>query len=168
MMAVPFVVIIGFILYYSITLATGEEIVLKVMPIDPVDLFRGNYVDLGYRDISNLDLNEVGADKEFLEGEVLYATLSKKEEFWTVDMISHKKIFVNENEVCMKGKVRSVRGDRVGVEWGIESFFLPAEKAKEVESSVRRGNVSSVVSVDESCNSVLKALIVGNETVKTK
>ena len=38
------VLILGFVAYKEMTLQTGEEVVLKTVPVDPRDLFRGDYV----------------------------------------------------------------------------------------------------------------------------
>ncbi len=38
----------GFIAYKEYTLRTGTEVILKTMPVDPRDLFRGDYVTLNY------------------------------------------------------------------------------------------------------------------------
>ena len=39
---------------------TGEEVALRVEPIDPIDPFRGAYVDLGYPDLPGQPLQESG------------------------------------------------------------------------------------------------------------
>lgn len=168
MVSIPAVVILGFIFFKMFTLTTGQDILLEVpRPIDPTDLFRGNYVTLGY-DISSLDLNEISFDHNFSKEETVYAILSKKDKFWTVDSTSHSKPSLSENQVCMKGEVTSSYNHQIRVNWGIGSFFSPPEQAKEIEKERWKGNVSSIVTVDSYCNSVLKALVVGNETVKTK
>jgi uncharacterized membrane-anchored protein len=44
----------GFIGFKEFTLRTGEEVLLKTLPVDPRDLFRGDYVILRY-DVSRVD-----------------------------------------------------------------------------------------------------------------
>ena len=156
LIAVPFIVILAFILIKSFTLTTGTDILLETAPIDPVDLFRGNYVALSYV-ISTVNLETTPHDKEFIEKETIYALLSQKDEFWTIDKVSHKKPQVQQNQVCMKGKVTSSwRENQVRVEWGIESFFLPTDQAKKVERE--REDAKAGITVDSRCASVLKAL----------
>lgn len=168
MMCIPAAIILGFILFKMSTLITGQDILLEIpRPIDPTDLFRGNYVTLWYT-ISNIDLSEITYDYEFSRDETVYAILSKKEKFWTVDSVSHSKPKLNENQVCLKGKVGSSRDNQIRVKWGIESFFSPPEQAKEIEKEKWSGNVSSIVTVDSYCDSVLRALVVKDEIIKTK
>jgi uncharacterized membrane-anchored protein len=45
---VPLLILIGICLKPFYTLLTGEEIILKTKPVDPSDLFRGDYVSLSY------------------------------------------------------------------------------------------------------------------------
>ena len=57
MISIPAIIILGFISFKMFTLTTGEDILLEIpRPIDPVDLFRGNYVNLWYN-ISEVNLN---------------------------------------------------------------------------------------------------------------
>src|SRR3989344_7626444 len=107
MMSIPAIVILGFIFFKMFTITTGQDILLEIpRPIDPTDLFRGNYIALQYS-ISRLDLNKIYYDDEFSGDETVYTVLSKKEKFWTVDSVLHSKPNLNENQVCLKGKVRS-------------------------------------------------------------
>ena len=50
------IIIGGFVAYQEFTLKTGQEVLLKVQPVDPRDLFRGDYVVLRY-DITRVDSN---------------------------------------------------------------------------------------------------------------
>ena len=51
-------ILAGMIGYRYYWVETGEKIFLRVSPVDPRDLFRGDYVSLSY-DISNLDLDQL-------------------------------------------------------------------------------------------------------------
>jgi uncharacterized membrane-anchored protein len=53
----------GMIAYRQHWVNTGERILLRTMPVDPRDIFRGDYVNLTY-EISNLDLDALGANPE--------------------------------------------------------------------------------------------------------
>jgi len=167
-MAIPAIVIIGFLSFKIFTVTTGQDILLEIpRPVDPTDLFRGNYVNLRYS-ISNLNLNNTQIDYNFSGDEIVYAVLSKKEKFWTIDALYHSRPQLSENQVCMRGEVTSVYKNQIHINWGVESFFSPKEQAQEVEKERWRSNVSSIVTVDKYCNSVLKALLVGNETVQMR
>ena len=51
----------AFIAYKEYTLQTGKEVLLKTVPVDPRDLFRGDYVTLRY-EIGTLNLRDGQAE----------------------------------------------------------------------------------------------------------
>jgi uncharacterized membrane-anchored protein len=66
----------GIIAYRHYWVATGEKILLKTAPVDPRDIFRGDYIDLRY-DISQLDLDALGVKETFTGTEKVYIILEK-------------------------------------------------------------------------------------------
>jgi uncharacterized membrane-anchored protein len=68
--------LIGIITYRQYWVATGERILLKTAPVDPRDIFRGDYVNLGY-EISTLDLGALGTKESFKPNEKVYIILEK-------------------------------------------------------------------------------------------
>ncbi|NYT19584.1 MAG: GDYXXLXY domain-containing protein [Methanosarcinales archaeon] len=145
-----------------VTLSLGKDILLKTEPVDPRDVFRGDYVTLNY-EISTIDLGETPYDHDFLMGESIYATLSEKEKYWTIDSVSHTKPDINDKEVCMKGTVRGSYDDIVAVSWGIESYFVPEGEGIPIQMQME--NTSVIVSVGPGCSPVLKQLLIDDEPV---
>ncbi len=70
------VLLIGIVAYRQHWVDTGEKILLKTAPVDPRDIFRGDYVSLRY-DISALDLDELGVKEGFKNNEKVYVILEK-------------------------------------------------------------------------------------------
>lgn len=165
LMSIPAIVILSIIAVKWFTIFFGQEILLKIEPVDPRDLFRGDYVALRY-EISRINLNEIPNDSDFFIGDTIYASLSKKEKFWTIDSVSHSKLVLDENQVCMKGKVERTFNDQVIISWGIESYFVPEGKGRQIEQDMVARNVSAIVSVDFTCSSVLKQLLVNDEPIE--
>ena len=165
LMSFPAVVILSIIAVKWFTVLFGQEILLKNEPVDPRDLFRGDYIALRY-EISRIDLNQIPHDSDFSIGDTIYASLSKKEKFWTIDSVSHSKRVPYEDQVCMKGKVERTFDDQVIVSWGIESYFVPEGKGRQIEQDMIARNVSAIVSVDFTCSSVLKQLLVNDEPIE--
>lgn len=162
-MLVPATVILAFISYNYYTLSTGTEILLKTAPIDPRDLFRGDYVRLNY-EISTIDLSKTPPDRGFAIGEEVYAVLTSGEKYWNVIRAEHKKPVLGENEVCMRGTVDSAFNDRLSVYWGIESYFVPEGEGRGIEREIR--NVSVKATVDSQCRALIKELLINDEPVK--
>jgi len=65
------------IAYRQYWVATGEKILLKSAPVDPRDIFRGDYVALRY-DISSLDLDTVTTKEVFGPKDKVFVTLQKR------------------------------------------------------------------------------------------
>jgi len=61
----------GIIAYREYWIATGDKVVLKTTPVDPRDIFRGDYVNLTY-EITNLLLDSQSQKPDFLPGQPIY------------------------------------------------------------------------------------------------
>jgi uncharacterized membrane-anchored protein len=66
----------GIIAYRQYWVSTGERIMLRTEPVDPRDIFRGDYVVLTY-EISNLDLTALGSNEKFSSKERIYVVMEK-------------------------------------------------------------------------------------------
>lgn len=105
--AVQISFILGMIFFHQLALVSGQKIFLKIVPIDPLDLFRGYYAHVDY-DISRIFTSQIRVDREdFRRGEYIYATLTKDlgEKGYKVSAISHKKPLLNSDELVIKGRV---------------------------------------------------------------
>lgn len=163
LISAPAMVILAFMGIQLFTAMTGEDILLKTAPVDPRDLFRGDYVNLRY-EISSIDLNETPHDLDFAPGEVIHGSLSKKETFWTIDFLSHDKPVLKDDQVCMRGLVTGTFENNISVQWGIESYFIPEGKGREIERQME--NISAIVAVDSSCRPVLRKLLVNGQPLE--
>jgi len=70
-------ILAGMIGYRYYWVETGEKIMLRVSPVDPRDLFRGDYVSLAY-EISSLDLDRLSVKEGFRPKEKVYVILEKE------------------------------------------------------------------------------------------
>lgn len=171
----------GFILYKEYTLRTGTEVILKTEPVDPRDLFRGDYVTLNY-EISTLDLEDVPAeDAYFGYNDRIYLALTLEGGYGVP-----KKIYRSppDDELYIKGTVRDIIYDwgeaedgfiseephlkELRVEYGIESYFVPEGRGIEIESQqwTGREKVNVKVVVDKYGNAVIKSLLIDGKEVE--
>ncbi|SVE43716.1 uncharacterized protein METZ01_LOCUS496570, partial [marine metagenome] len=118
----------GFVAFKEFTLQTGDEILLKTRPVDPRDLFRGDYVVLRY-DISTLttdDLTYKGTD--FKAGEKIYVLLNVD------DNKIGSLLNIDKNKpkegTFIKGIVKNTDDNTLNIEYGIESYFVPEGEGK--------------------------------------
>ena len=104
-----------FILYLSMPLIGGKTVVLKTQPVDPFDIFRGQYMTISY-EISRIDF-----PPEAKEGDPVYVSLEEDEDgIWNGKGSSLNK---PDGGVFIKGTLRqSWRG--LTAEYGIEQYFF--------------------------------------------
>ena len=102
----------GFIAYKEYTLRTGTEVTLKTVPVDPRDLFRGDYVVLNY-EISTLDLDEIPAEDHFEYNDPVYLGLELKDGYGVP-----KKIYraPPKDELYIRGKVKGILYEEIPIE----------------------------------------------------
>jgi uncharacterized membrane-anchored protein len=162
---------LSWIVYDRISLLrNGREIVVEVIPVDPRDLFRGDYVILGY---GFNRTGEVEVDPGVRQGDSVYATLVPKgPEVWEISTInSSYPENVAPDSVVLKGVVSNVwnRGPdtkpAANVRYGIESYFVPEGTGKELETQVRDKRIAAVIAVGKKGDAAIKALIVDGKRV---
>lgn len=153
-------------------LKAGHEITLPVKPLDPRDLFRGNYVTLGY-DVSTLNRLNMPEERaaELRWGSTVFVTLSPKADGgWTVkDVTPEFPSQVAAGDVVLKGRVRNVWAQANGsdrtlnVRYGIETYFVPEGTGQALESQVRDHKIEAIVVVGSDGTAALKGLVIDGE-----
>ena len=141
-------------------LAFGKSVVLQTAPVDPRDIFRGDYVVLRY-EISTL--SNIPGLRTVKEGDKAYVRLEQRVDIWEATEIS--KVPREEWAVFISGKVTNVRDNRITMEYGIEAYFVPEGKGREIE---RAGDIKVRVSLDRSGIAIIKNLIVDGATFQLR
>lgn len=137
---------------------TGEEVTLRVAPVDPIDPFRGAYVDLSYPDLPGaspeLDepVTEEEAEQQAEERGTAYVPLTRQGELWVGGPVQRTAPADGLYLRCDDSSWR--------LECGIESWFLPQDEAKGLEEAVRDGQAVATVKVDGSGNAALIGITV--------
>lgn len=121
---------------------TGDEYRLRVRPVDPIDPFRGAYVDLAYEGF------DAPADGDGFDGTV-YVALRRDGDAWVGTGVV--------GERPESGPYVTCESDGWSAECGIESWFLSQERAKEVEVELADGGIARV-RIDGSGRAVLVAV----------
>ncbi|MFJ9389416.1 GDYXXLXY domain-containing protein [Nocardioides sp. NPDC101246] len=117
---------------------TGEEIRLRVEPVDPIDPLRGAYVDLAYPDLSSRSTEKT---------EDVYVSLARSGKVWKATTVSTERPAERPFLKC--------HDDGWRLSCGIESFFVPQDRAREIEADVNGGDAVAVVKVDSRGNAAL-------------
>ena len=122
-------------------LAFGRELRLRAQPVDPLDVFRGNYVVLRY-EISNVTVRSPAR-----RGERVCVALSERDGAWSGSFGVPAPS--GDTVICGQARDDAEAGEQVGVEYGIETYYASAERARKIEDSIGRGAVYAVVDLDE-------------------
>lgn len=137
--AVQFFILTGMVVKASMPLWTGTEVRLKTIPVDPRSMFRGNYARLNYA-ISTLPEDALAqTQKRIRTGEVVYVSLRKSAD----DLYEYAgaSLAKPDSGIFLRGRANRY-GPPYRLEYGIEAFFAPKEKALQLEKDLRNGGVA--------------------------
>jgi uncharacterized membrane-anchored protein len=145
----------------------GREITLPIVPVDPRDLFRGDYARLGY-DISRLP-------RSLLDGPAparnapFYVTLQRGNDgVWKPLKVTRDyPADLGSDRVVLKARVHWTGGSgferaqkEVFAHYGIESYFVPEGTGIALEKLARERKLAAVIAVDSKGNAAIKGLSV--------
>jgi len=153
---VPVIILIAMTLVPLLTMFFGEEILLETRPVDPRDLFRGDYVNLSFA-IQDVDKSlfpeQLKNRKTFYDykNKDLYAILKKTDEYYEIDHMSFTK---PDDQYYLQAKVRLYRPldeenrhESIYVEYQIDRYFIPENTGKALEEMSRKGELVAKVKV---------------------
>jgi len=158
-------------------LRSGQEVRLEIVPVDPRDLFRGDYVVLGYR-IGTVDLPK-GATSSFSRGQKVFVTLRPDANNKSRAVaISAEQPAASGSDIVISGIVSSSSacpfnesgardckaGTRaVDVRYGLESYFVPQCDVNETATTEKALEV--VAAVAPSGQAAIKRLLIDGKPV---
>ncbi|WP_269930003.1 GDYXXLXY domain-containing protein [Aminobacter sp. HY435] len=161
-------------------LRDGAEVLLKVEPVDPRDLLRGDYVRLGY-DISRIPVEKVEnlpqGELASAEGPIVVRLKKGADGYWSASTawLGIDSTVAGADEVDIRGTVSSgwslSPGSTIAVDYGIERYYVPEGEGLAIEEEMRRRNAGAEpelrsfgvkVAVDRDGSAQIKALMDGD------
>lgn len=143
-------------------LDSGERVTLATRPVDPRDLFRGDYVVLRY-EISIVDLFEVAWIGDQVEpNETVWVALDTSERIARPTAVSSDGPI--PGAVSIRGTIMGSSPESVAIKYGIEEYFVPEGTGREVEMAQE---VEIVVAVAEDGDSIIDYLILDGQKWRT-
>jgi uncharacterized membrane-anchored protein len=131
-------VLVALIGFNDRAIAGGDEITLRTVPGDPVDLFRGRYVTLRY------EISSIEPADGMRPGDAVYVPLSESQGVWSGALGFS---YPPRDGTFIRGTVRHIDGRTAEVEYGIETYYTDEEDARRLE---RAGTLLVTVAVDDS------------------
>ena len=153
------VVVLGAMIVQRATpLVTGDTLLLRVVPVDPRDLFRGDYVILSY-DFSRVPPGKIEGlprsryNTEDWQGQSVYVSLAPEPDgqHWRAEKFSTSRP-ASGKYLC---------GTLTGwgrIECGIESYYVQEGTGREYEQAIRSRKLSAEVAVTSNGQATLRAL----------
>lgn len=155
-------------------LRNGKEVLLKVEPIDPRDLLRGDYILLGY-DISRIPaklIANIPAGKLTTDDTLLVVRLKKGADgYWlaTTAWFGQAPSPAGPDEADIVGKVASgwdLGPDAtIAPDYGIERFYLPEGEGMPIQNDMRVRPFGIRVALAANGTAQIKALMDGDKTL---
>ena len=143
----------------AIPLVTGQTVLVRVQPVDPRDLFRGDYVILSY-DFSRASRDSVQGlserdvwDSRKTEGRPVYVTLVPDSDrvHWRAGKYT---LAQPDGGLFLKGQM----GRYGSLQFGIESFFVQEGSGHMYERAIREHKLSAELAVTSSGQAALRGL----------
>jgi uncharacterized membrane-anchored protein len=136
----------------EMAIRTARTVTLKTAPIDPRSLFAGNYMWLTY-DISSMTPQKAGlTPSEFRKlpySGLVYAKLAIGKP-WAklIRITTHKPDKLEPGVIYLRGRVRENYHDMMTVDYGIDRYYIPENKADEVARLQRWGPKHPIITVE--------------------
>lgn len=142
---------------------SGTVVPLELVPVDPRDLLRGDYVIINLA-IGRLSADLPGAD-DIKSGQAVYVELRQdgKEAARPVSISQSPQ---HSGELVIAGTVTSLSGETIWVDYGIDAFFLPEGEGRVIER-LDTSRVQLEVAVAEDGRSLPLTLLVDGKAFKS-
>ena len=157
--AAQLLILVGMIALRAIPLVTGQTVLVRVQPVDPRDLFRGDYVILSYdfsrvppQDIEGVSESESRKRSKW-EGRTVYVPLvpDTNRTHWRADKATVVK---PASGLFLKGQM-----ERYGsLKFGIEAYYVEEGTGLRYEQAIRDRQLSAELAVTSSGQAALRNL----------
>ena len=145
--------VIAMLAYAYAPIYFGKDILIRTTVYDPRDMFRGDYVRLSYGFAGIYELDKRGLSKRRqLHGTEIYAVLKQdKDGKYKFDRYSFER---PNGGMFLAGRV-----DYNTAKFGIEAFFMPPKKARQMERDMMESNATAVISVMDNGKARIKDIV---------
>jgi uncharacterized membrane-anchored protein len=153
------VILLGMIALRAVPLMTGQTVLVRVVPVDPRDFFRGDYVILSYdfsrtspEKVEGLVMNERARWSKW-EGRTVYVPLVADSDrvHWRAEKITVVK---PDTGLFLKGQM----GRYGSLQFGIESYYVQEGTGHRYEQAIRDRKLSAELAVTSAGQAALRGL----------
>lgn len=158
------------ILSRAAVLRDGQEVLLKVEPIDPRDWLRGDYVRLNYeiRNVPATVLENPGATDTAPEGDIHVRLGRDPDGYWRVraaSLTTPLRAPATEGEVDVLGRASAGWSHAADltlfVDYGINRYYVPEGEGRAIEADMRERPFGILAAIGNDGRAQIKALMDG-------
>jgi uncharacterized membrane-anchored protein len=157
--AAQLVILVGMIAARAVPLVTGQTVLVRVVPVDPRDLFRGDYVTLSY-EFSRVTPDKVEGlssaervRRSKWEGRTVYVPLVLDS-----DRVHWRAAKVTVKKPAARPYLRGQMSGYGSLEFGIEAYYLQEGTGRRYEQAIRDRQLSAELAVTSSGQAALRGL----------
>jgi uncharacterized membrane-anchored protein len=163
-------ILLFLVISHATILRNGAEVLLKAAPVDPRDLLRGDYITLNY-DISHVPVTTLVGARPTTDGE---RTLSVRLQgqangYWGIAESSFDRLPAKADTVVLQTRPFDYRPSAdvttIGVDYGIESFYVPEGEGHHLEQAPADGALAVAVRISASGTAQIKTLLLDGKPV---
>ena len=148
--------VIAMLAYAYAPIYFGKDILIRTTVYDPRDMFRGDYVRLSYGFAGIYELDKRGLNlskRRQMHGTEIYAVLKQvKDGKYKFDKYSFER---PNGRMFLAGRVNYNTA-----KFGIEAFFMPPKKARQMERDMMEFNATAVISVMDNGKARIKDIVI--------
>ena len=141
---------------------TGTVVQMEIVPVDPRDLLRGDYVIINLA-ISRISKDVLGSET-VKAGDPVFVSLIAEGK-GPVRPITVSRLREDAGELAIAGTVRTVADEFIQIDYGIDAFFLPEGEGLAIER-MDKSRVLLEVAIDEDGQSLPVMLLVDGKAYK--
>ena len=147
-------------------LRSDDVVTLKSEPVDPRDLFRGDYVTLTYG-ISRLPLDECRAKKASTSATRSISSWPSAPDTWRPVAVYRDYPTPGVGHKVIRGRIVDLARApaTVSIAYGIESYFVPEGEGRALEEERNARNLSVEVALASDGEAAIKGLRIGDEPI---
>ena len=150
--ALQLLFLVGEVATKEMAIRTAQTVILKTAPIDPRSLFSGQYMWLNY-DISNVDISRTSLPASFRKrmdtGMVVYAKLAVAKPYAKlIDVTTRRPDKPEPGIVYLKGRLWDLSPGQLGIDYGLDRYYIPESKSGEVAKLERWGAKQPIITVE--------------------
>ncbi len=140
----------------ALTLTSGKTVTVLTEPVDPQDMFRGDYIRLGY------SFSRVPSAESFDHNSKVFVRLKQDaDQQWKAIGASKSKPAAAPDEVILLGQYEwADEKNTIQVHYGIEQVFVPEGRGKNISSTDK---IEIELAVPESGRAVIKRAQLGDK-----